>query len=60
MGINGSAHTTEVKRQKRVTKKNESSTMHCATLVFLSLIGAALLAQHSDADPLRDLIKAVP
>lgn len=34
--------------------------MHRATLVFLSLIGAALLAQHSDADPLRDLIKAVP
>jgi DNA-binding beta-propeller fold protein YncE len=34
--------------------------MHRATLVFLSLIGASLLAQHSDADPLRDLIKAVP
>jgi DNA-binding beta-propeller fold protein YncE len=34
--------------------------MHRATLVFLSLISASLLAQHSDADPLRDLIKAVP
>jgi DNA-binding beta-propeller fold protein YncE len=34
--------------------------MHRATLVFLSLIGASLLAQHSDADVLRDLIKAVP
>ena len=34
--------------------------MHRATLVFLSLIGASLLAQPSDADPLRDLIKAVP
>ena len=34
--------------------------MHRATLVFLSLIGASLLAQHSDADPLRDLIQAVP
>jgi DNA-binding beta-propeller fold protein YncE len=34
--------------------------MHRATLIFLSLIGASLLAQHSDADPLRDLIKAVP
>lgn len=34
--------------------------MNRATLVFLSLIGASLLAQHSDADPLRDLIQAVP
>jgi DNA-binding beta-propeller fold protein YncE len=34
--------------------------MHRATLVFLSLMGATLLAQHADADPLRDLIPAVP
>jgi hypothetical protein len=34
--------------------------MHRAILIFLSLIGAALLAQHSDAEPLRDLIQAVP
>jgi len=34
--------------------------MNRVTLVFLSLIGASLLAQHSDADPLRDLIQAVP
>ena len=34
--------------------------MHRATLVFLSLIGALLLAQHSGADSLRDLIQAVP
>jgi len=34
--------------------------MNRATLVFLSLIGASLLAQHSDADRLRDLIQAVP
>ena len=34
--------------------------MNRATLVFLSLIGASLLAQRSDSDRLRDLIKAVP
>src|SRR5262245_19240600 len=34
--------------------------MNRATLVFLSLIGASLLAQHPDSDRLRDLIKAVP
>ena len=34
--------------------------MHRATLVLLALFGASLLAQHSDADPLRDLIQAVP
>jgi DNA-binding beta-propeller fold protein YncE len=38
----------------------ESSTMNRATLVFLFLIGASLLAQHTDADPLRDLIQAAP
>src|SRR5438093_6331817 len=34
--------------------------MHRATLVFLSLMGASCMAQHSDADRLRDLIQAVP
>jgi DNA-binding beta-propeller fold protein YncE len=34
--------------------------MSRATLVLLFLIGASLLAQHSDADPLRDRIQAVP
>jgi len=34
--------------------------MNRVTLVFLSLIGASLLAQHADTDPLRDLIQAVP
>jgi DNA-binding beta-propeller fold protein YncE len=38
----------------------ESSTMNRATLVLLSLIGASCMAQHSDADRLRDLIKPVP
>jgi len=36
------------------------STMHRATFVLLSLIGASLLAQHAHADRLRDLIQAVP
>jgi DNA-binding beta-propeller fold protein YncE len=56
----GEVHTVEVQRQKRDTKKKASSTMHRATRVLLSLIGASLLAQHADADPLRDLIQAVP
>ena len=34
--------------------------MNRATLVFVSLISAPLLAQHADADPRRDLIQAVP
>lgn len=34
--------------------------MNRAALILLSIIGAALLAQHSDSDRLRDLIKAVP
>ena len=34
--------------------------MNRVTLVFLSLIGASLLARHSDADSLRNLIQAVP
>lgn len=34
--------------------------MNRAALILLSIIGASLLAQHSDSDRLRDLIKAVP
>jgi DNA-binding beta-propeller fold protein YncE len=34
--------------------------MHRTPLVLLSLIGALLLAQHADAEPLRDRIQAVP
>ena len=34
--------------------------MNRATVVFLYLIGASLLAQHSDSDRLRDLTKTVP
>src|SRR5712691_7953529 len=34
--------------------------MNRVTLVFLSLIGASCMAQHSDSDRLRDLIQAVP
>jgi DNA-binding beta-propeller fold protein YncE len=47
-----------VKSESRTRTKG--STMHRAILVLLSLMGAVLLAQHADADRLRDLIQAVP
>jgi DNA-binding beta-propeller fold protein YncE len=54
LGVHSRSKTSQASNEK------ESDTVKRVTLVFLSLIGAALLAQHANADPLRDLIKAVP